>query len=167
MIRSFSQLLPQALRATWLPSGAARGFRAVADVEINLDDRETLKKYVGVRDHLSKEPGTRARFITAIRDLLEVVEANAAEADVEEVLDAHIEELMSEKSSLGCAFLVHGELAKMGSGHATEAYRIAERAAATGAVQMALVTPRDLTVRLMKASPVIVVTVPSLRAAEP
>ncbi|KAL6757298.1 mitochondrial NADH:ubiquinone oxidoreductase 19-kd subunit variant A [Haematococcus lacustris] len=120
MIRSFSQLLPQALRATWLPSGAARGFRAVADVEINLDDRETLKKYVGVRDHLSKEPGTRARFITAIRDLLEVaktlpvdadyrkaveatahyrlkvVEANAAEADVEEVLDAHIEELMSE-----------------------------------------------------------------------
>ncbi|GFH16014.1 uncharacterized protein HaLaN_12358, partial [Haematococcus lacustris] len=141
--------------------------------------------------HLSKEPGTRARFITAIRDLLEVaktlpvdadyrkaveatahyrlkvVEANAAEADVEEVLDAHIEELMSEKPSLGCAFLVHGEIAKMGSGHATEAYSIAERAAGTGAVLMALVTHRDLTVRLMKAGPVVVVTVPSLRAAEP
>jgi hypothetical protein len=25
-----------------------RSFRAVADVEINLEDRETLKKYVGV-----------------------------------------------------------------------------------------------------------------------
>ncbi len=44
-------LLPSGLRAASYfqhQQALLRAFRAVADVEINLDDRETLKKYVGV-----------------------------------------------------------------------------------------------------------------------
>lgn len=115
--RLASTLLPPALRL----GGASRSaFRAVADVEINLNDRETLKKYVGVRDHLSKDPGTKGKFIVALQEVLEAVkvlpdvsdyrkaveataqyklkvcEANDSDAAVEEVLDSHLEELIQE-----------------------------------------------------------------------
>ena len=66
MIRNLARLLPASLRFGPQASvaveggalaGALREFRAVADVEIDFSNRETLKKYVGVRDHLSREPG--------------------------------------------------------------------------------------------------------------
>ncbi len=51
VLRGFASLLPSGLRAVshfQQQQALLRSFRAVADVEINLDDRETLKKYVGV-----------------------------------------------------------------------------------------------------------------------
>lgn len=99
---------------------STRAFRAVADFEIDFSNRETLKKYVGVRDHLSKEHGTRKRLIDALNVLmkelevlppsseyrraveastnyrLQVCEANDSDPAIEEVLDAHIEELIKE-----------------------------------------------------------------------
>jgi NADH dehydrogenase (ubiquinone) 1 alpha subcomplex subunit 5 len=98
----------------------SNGFRAVADVEIALHDREVLKKYVGVRDHLSKEPGTRGKLVEALTEVLEALRAapatseyrkaveaschyrmkvcqeNEADSAVEDVLDAHLEELIKE-----------------------------------------------------------------------
>jgi NADH dehydrogenase (ubiquinone) 1 alpha subcomplex subunit 5 len=115
-----SALLGTARAVPAMDTTVLRGFRAVADVEVNLANRETLKKYVGVRDHLQKEPATRGSLAAALRELLEavqvlpasseyrraveatsnyrlkVVDANASEADVEEVLDAHLEELVAE-----------------------------------------------------------------------
>ena len=70
MLRRAVRLLPELCLLTQKASAnelaccsiaSARGFKAVADVEINFNDRETLKKYVGVRDHLSKEHGTKVR----------------------------------------------------------------------------------------------------------
>ena len=121
MIRNLVRLLPQSLRAS--PAVASEGirtFKAVADVEIDFNNRETLKKYVGVRDHLSREPGTKGRFMEALLELkaaitalpaaaeyrraveatvayrLKVCDQNEADAAVEEVLDAHLEELIKE-----------------------------------------------------------------------
>jgi NADH dehydrogenase (ubiquinone) 1 alpha subcomplex subunit 5 len=120
MIRQLSKLLPFSLRATSCSEQSFRAFRAVADVEIDFNNRETLKKYVGVRDHLSREPGTKGKFIEALLELkealgvlpaladyrraleatvayrLKVCEQNEADAAVEEVLDAHLEELIKE-----------------------------------------------------------------------
>lgn len=124
MIRSLARFLPTGLRlgpaASESLSSEARAFRAVADVEIDFSDRETLKKYVGVRDHLSREPGTKSRFMDALLELrsaastlpatadykraleatidyrLKVCKENEADAAVEEVLDAHLEELINE-----------------------------------------------------------------------
>lgn len=130
MLRSLARLLPPGLRASCgqgaaegsgaLALAALRQFRAVADVEINFDDRETLKKYVGVRDHLSREPGTKARLMQCLHELadaakalpaesdyrraleataayrLKVCEANAQESAIEDVLDAHMEEVIQE-----------------------------------------------------------------------
>eukprot|EP00195_Chlamydomonas_chlamydogama_P012220 CAMPEP_0202900280 /NCGR_PEP_ID=MMETSP1392-20130828/10841_1 /ASSEMBLY_ACC=CAM_ASM_000868 /TAXON_ID=225041 /ORGANISM="Chlamydomonas chlamydogama, Strain SAG 11-48b" /LENGTH=166 /DNA_ID=CAMNT_0049586637 /DNA_START=82 /DNA_END=582 /DNA_ORIENTATION=+ len=122
MIRGLAKLLPNSLRVTSLsfePFQVARTFKAVADVEIDFNNRETLKKYVGVRDHLSKEPGTKGKFMEALIDLknavaslptsdyrkaieatvqyrLKVCEQNESDAAIEEVLDAHLEELIKE-----------------------------------------------------------------------
>mmetsp|Transcript_12404 Transcript_12404/g.30478 ORF Transcript_12404/g.30478 Transcript_12404/m.30478 type:complete len:165 (-) Transcript_12404:407-901(-) len=122
MLPALAKLLPPALRASSTAQAAAsvRGFKAVADVEINFNDRETLKKYVGVRDHLSKEAGSKGKFIAALREVLEAVkvlptqsdyrnaveatvgyrlkvcEANDSDAAIEDVLDAHLEELIKE-----------------------------------------------------------------------
>ncbi|KAF5842893.1 mitochondrial NADH:ubiquinone oxidoreductase 19-kd subunit variant A [Dunaliella salina] len=117
-------LLPSGLRAgvSHLQQQQAllRSFRAVADVEINLDDRETLKKYVGVRDHLSREPGTRSKLMATLNEVLDAVkvlpptsdyrrgleatcqyrlkvcEANEQETAIEDVLDSHMEEVIQE-----------------------------------------------------------------------
>lgn len=139
MIRNLARLLPQSLRAT-SPCATSeqciRSFRAVADVEIDFNDRETLKKYVGVRDHLSREPGTKGRFMEALLELkaavaalpatadyrraveatvayrLKVCEQNEADAAVEEVLDAHLEELIKEcKDEVRLLPLIQGEQA--------------------------------------------------------
>ena len=115
-----SLLLRQASKQAAQAPAASRLFRAVADVEIDFADRETLKKYVGVRDHFSKEPGTKGLFLEALRELMQAVQVlpqqsdyrkaveatcnyrvkvcqqNASDAAVEEVLDAHMEELIKE-----------------------------------------------------------------------
>jgi NADH dehydrogenase (ubiquinone) 1 alpha subcomplex subunit 5 len=87
-----------------------------------------------LRDHLSKEPGTRGKLVEALGEVLDaakalpttsdyrkaveattqyrlkVCEANAAEADIEEVLDAHIEELIKEcKEELKLIPLMNGK----------------------------------------------------------
>ena len=137
MIRNLIRLLPQSLRGA-SPCATSehciRSFRAVADVEIDFNDRETLKKYVGVRDHLSREPGTKGRFMEALLELkaavaalpatadyrraveatvayrLKVCEQNEADAAVEEVLDAHLEELIKEcKDEVRLLPLIQGE----------------------------------------------------------
>jgi len=120
MIRNLIRLIPFSLSSTSELTQGCRAFRAVADVEIDFNNRETLKKYVGVRDHLSREPGTKGRFMEALLELknavsvlpstadyrraveatvayrLKVCEQNEADAAVEEVLDAHLEELIKE-----------------------------------------------------------------------
>ena len=122
MLRQLCTLLPAGARVVaQTPAAAAvRGFRAVADVEIDFSNREVLKKYVGIRDHLSKEPGTKGKLLEALTELLTAVKAipdssdyrkaveatvqyrmkvckeNEADAAVEEVLDAHMEELIKE-----------------------------------------------------------------------
>uniref|UniRef100_A0A7S0V3E9 Uncharacterized protein n=1 Tax=Polytomella parva TaxID=51329 RepID=A0A7S0V3E9_9CHLO len=112
------RLNPCVQQAT-LSSAITRGFKAVADVEIDFNNRAVLKKYVGV-DHLYKEQATKAKFIMSINSLLEAVKAvpktaeyrkaieatcqyrlrvcgeNNSDAAVEEVLDAHLEELIVE-----------------------------------------------------------------------
>ncbi|KAG2443858.1 hypothetical protein HXX76_002201 [Chlamydomonas incerta] len=122
MLRQLTTILPGALRtATGVNSLALnRGFKAVADVEIDFNNREVLKKYVGIRDHLSKEPGTRGKLIEALTEVLSSIKAapessdyrkaveascnyrlkvckeNESDAAIEEVLDAHLEELIKE-----------------------------------------------------------------------
>lgn len=120
MIRNLARLLPSSLRASSEHLQGARAFRAVADFEIDFNNRETLKKYVGVRDHLSREPGTRGKLMEALLELksavgalpstadyrraveatvayrVKVCEQNEADAAIEEVLDAHLEELIKE-----------------------------------------------------------------------
>jgi NADH dehydrogenase (ubiquinone) 1 alpha subcomplex subunit 5 len=120
MIRSLGKLLPLSWRASSTSLESTRAFKAVADVEIDFNNRETLKKYVGVRDHLSREPGTKGKFMEVLLELksalvslpasadytraveatvayrLKVCEQNEADAAVEEVLDAHLEELIKE-----------------------------------------------------------------------
>ncbi|KAG1668823.1 hypothetical protein FOA52_004917 [Chlamydomonas sp. UWO 241] len=130
MIRGLASLLPglrlvgsslPALGCEGLiPAMSSRAFRAVADVEIDFSNRETLKKYVGVRDHLSRQPGTKSLFMNALLELkiaatslpatadyrraveatvayrLKVCGENESDGAVEEVLDAHLEELIQE-----------------------------------------------------------------------
>ncbi len=122
MLRQVITLLPGSLRNGYGASSLAfsQGFKAVADVEIDFGNRETLKKYVGIRDHLSKEPGTRGKLIEALTEVLEAIKAvpetsgyrkaveattqyrmkvcqqNESDAAIEEVLDAHLEELIKE-----------------------------------------------------------------------
>ncbi|GFR47556.1 hypothetical protein Agub_g9281 [Astrephomene gubernaculifera] len=122
MLRQLSNVLPGTIRAACgvTPVALNRGFKAVADVEIDFSNRETLKKYVGIRDHLSKEPGTRGKLVEALSEVLNAIKAapetsdyrkaveatcqyrlkvcqqNESDAAIEEVLDAHLEELIKE-----------------------------------------------------------------------
>ncbi|GLC49091.1 ndufa5, NADH-ubiquinone oxidoreductase subunit [Pleodorina starrii] len=122
MLRKLSTFLPGTLRSACgaSPLALSRGFKAVADVEIDFNNREVLKKYVGIRDHLSKKPGTRGALIEALSSVLNAIKAvpetsdyrkaveatcqyrmkvcqeNESDAGIEEVLDAHLEELIKE-----------------------------------------------------------------------
>ncbi|EFJ49631.1 NADH:ubiquinone oxidoreductase 18 kDa subunit [Volvox carteri f. nagariensis] len=122
MLRQLSFLLPGTLRSSCgiAPVAFTRSFKAVADVEIDFNNREVLKKYVGIRDHLSKKPGTRGALIEALSSVLNAIKAapeasdyrkaveatcsyrmkvcqeNESDAAIEEVLDAHLEELIKE-----------------------------------------------------------------------
>ncbi len=159
-------LVPLALRASphasacqqqLLASACSRGFKAVADVEVNLADRETLKKYVGVRDHLSKQPATKATLIAALRELLEavkvlpeasdyrkaveadsnyrlkVIEANTSDAAIEEVLDVHLEEAVNEaQQEIKLIPVIQGERPRA-AGAAPQPPRDCQSGAATAA----------------------------------
>ncbi|GIL52521.1 hypothetical protein Vafri_8365 [Volvox africanus] len=122
MLRQLVDILPGTLRnaCSVAPIVLNRGFKAVADVEIDFNNREMLKKYVGIRDHLSKKPGTRGGLIEALTSVLNAIKAapetsdyrkaieatcryrikvcqeNESDAAIEEVLDAHLEELIKE-----------------------------------------------------------------------
>lgn len=119
-LRLSSQLSASSSSSAAVAASSTRGFKAVADVEIDFNNRETFKKYIGIRDHLSREPGTRGKFMEAIAELvaavktlpeksdyrkavestcayrLKVCQQNESDAAVEEVLDAHLEELIHE-----------------------------------------------------------------------
>lgn len=123
MLRQLCSIVPSGFRLGTQGAPAvlvSRGFKAVADVEIDFTNRETLKKYVGIRDHLSKEPGTKGKLLEALKELVDAIKVvpedsdyrkaveataayrvkvckeNEAEPAIEEVLDAHMEELIKE-----------------------------------------------------------------------
>lgn len=111
------QLLPGAVRRI-----AERGFAATTldAAGLNLSDRKTLKKFIGVTDCLGEEPDARGtltslleelkgkvaslpadadyrRAVEAITDYrLKVLASNPTDAAVEEVLDCHLEEAILE-----------------------------------------------------------------------
>lgn len=107
-----------ALPAGWRTLAAPTLQRSFAD--LNLNDPAILKKYLGVEDALGKYADARGtlrgllhELITGVETLpeasdyrsaveataryrLEVLDANDSDAAVEEVLDAHMEELILE-----------------------------------------------------------------------
>ncbi|GBF95948.1 NADH:ubiquinone oxidoreductase 18 kDa subunit [Raphidocelis subcapitata] len=117
MLARLARALPAGLRASPL---SALQQQAAAFSDLNLSDRATLKKFVGIEDLLGREAdarGTLASLLQQLRDAvgalpadadyrraieatvayrLKVLEANDSDAAVEEVLDAHLEELILE-----------------------------------------------------------------------
>lgn len=124
-------VLPRALQRL-----ATRGF-ATTTLDaggVNLSDRKTLKKFIGVTDCLGEEADARGtltslleelrrtvaglpadadyrRAVEAITDYrLKVLAANPSDAAVEEVLDCHLEEAILEtREELRLVPLVAGE----------------------------------------------------------
>jgi NADH dehydrogenase (ubiquinone) 1 alpha subcomplex subunit 5 len=114
-LRRAAQLLPSSLRALALPQQQ----RAYAD--LNLSDPAILKKFIGIEEALGgADPDPRGTFEGLLRELeaklatlpeasdyrrateattqyrLKVLASNDSNAAVEEVLDAHVEELILE-----------------------------------------------------------------------
>lgn len=122
MLRTLAKLVVpvSALRCAPAASvGAVRGFRNVYEGEIDFNDPETMKRYVGVLDTLTTKRATRESFEREVRKLLakaqelpesnyrktveaaceyrlKVIESNKDAQAIEEVLDAHLEELEHE-----------------------------------------------------------------------
>jgi NADH dehydrogenase (ubiquinone) 1 alpha subcomplex subunit 5 len=114
MLRRAVQLLPSSLRALSQPT-LQRGF-----ADLNLQDPETFKKFVGIEEALGVVADPRAELKGLLEQLLDrlqeipdssdyrrvteattqyrlkVLEQNDSNQAVEEVLDAHMEELMLE-----------------------------------------------------------------------
>lgn len=114
MLRRAVQLLPSSLRALSQPI-LQRGF-----ADLNLQDPGTFKKFVGIEDALGVVADPRAELKGLLEQLLDrlqeipdssdyrrvteattqyrlkVLEQNDSNQAVEEVLDAHMEELMLE-----------------------------------------------------------------------
>lgn len=87
---------------------------------VNLTDRATFKKFIGIEDALGAEPDARGKLTSMLKELLEavvalpessdyrraveattqyrlkVLEQNESDLAVEEVLDSHMEELILE-----------------------------------------------------------------------
>jgi NADH dehydrogenase (ubiquinone) 1 alpha subcomplex subunit 5 len=122
MLRRLAAVLPAPLRAAAAAAGeggaacsSRRGLSAV-----NLNDPATLKQFVGLKDALGIEPEARSKLTGLLRELqaavgalpatagyrqaveatvayrLNVLDANPSDPAVEEVLDAHMEELILE-----------------------------------------------------------------------
>ncbi|KAF6263391.1 mitochondrial NADH:ubiquinone oxidoreductase 18 kDa subunit [Scenedesmus sp. NREL 46B-D3] len=123
MLRRAASLLPSSLRAISQAAGPSLQ-RSYAD--LNLTDPQILKKFMGVEEHLGVYTDTRSTLSGMLNELLEAlkqlpdssdyrraVEATAqyrlkvlgqndSNLAVEEVLDAHMEELILEtKEELG------------------------------------------------------------------
>jgi len=114
MLRRAVQLLPSSLRALSQPS-LQRGY-----ADLNLQDPAILKKFIGLEDALGVVADPRAELTRLLNELLghlgtlpessdyrrateattqyrlKVLEQNDSNQAVEEVLDAHLEELMLE-----------------------------------------------------------------------
>jgi NADH dehydrogenase (ubiquinone) 1 alpha subcomplex subunit 5 len=118
MLRRAVQLLPSSLSA--LSTQQSCGILQRSYTNINLSDTATLKKYLGIEEALGVEPEPRTKLtgmlyelISAVQTLpaasdyrraveatsqyrLKVLEQNDSDQAVEEVLDAHMEELILE-----------------------------------------------------------------------
>jgi NADH dehydrogenase (ubiquinone) 1 alpha subcomplex subunit 5 len=124
-----SALFPRALQRL-----AERGYATTVNAGVNLTDRKTLKKFIGVTDNLGEQADARGaltslleelraavgalppdadyrRAVEAITDYrLKVLAANPSDAAVEEVLDCHLEEAIVEtREELRLVPLVGGE----------------------------------------------------------
>lgn len=119
MLARVARALPSGLRAQpqqlWASLQQAAPFS-----DVNLSDRETLKKFVGIEDLLGRDPDARGTLTRLLQQLagavaalpadadyrraveatvsyrLKVLEANESDAAAEEVLDSHLEELILE-----------------------------------------------------------------------
>jgi NADH dehydrogenase (ubiquinone) 1 alpha subcomplex subunit 5 len=134
MLQSFarSALFPRALQRL---AERGYGYATTVNAGVNLSDRKTLKKFIGVTDCLGEEADARGtltslleelrqavsslpadadyrRAVEAITDYrLKVLAANPSDAAVEEVLDCHLEEAILEtREELRLVPLVGGEL---------------------------------------------------------
>eukprot|EP00882_Tetradesmus_deserticola_P005320 GHRQ01005599.1.p1 GENE.GHRQ01005599.1~~GHRQ01005599.1.p1 ORF type:complete len:162 (+),score=57.10 GHRQ01005599.1:232-717(+) len=123
MLRRAACLLPSSLRAISQAAGPSmqRGY-----ADLNLSDPQILKKFMGVEEHLGVYADSRSALSGVLHDLqealeqlpessdyrraveatvqyrLKVLEQNDSNLAVEEVLDAHMEELIAEtKEELG------------------------------------------------------------------
>jgi hypothetical protein len=114
MLRQLAVLLPQSARAGWAVS-SARGFAT-----LNTEDPVVMKQFIGLTDALGYEPKPREKLAGMLQQLLDsvkgipessdyrkaveataqyrlkVLEQNESSTAVEEVLDAHMEELILE-----------------------------------------------------------------------
>ncbi|KAI8469638.1 MAG: mitochondrial NADH:ubiquinone oxidoreductase 18 kDa subunit [Monoraphidium minutum] len=122
MLARVAKVLPVGLRASPQQLLVALQQQAAAAYSegINLADRQTLKKFMGVEDLLGKEADARGTLTGLLQQLkaavgalpadadyrraieatvayrLKVLDANESDAAVEEVLDSHLEELILE-----------------------------------------------------------------------
>lgn len=120
MLARVAKVLPLGLRATPQQLFASLQQAAAYSEGVNLADRETLKKFVGVEDLLGREQDARGTLTALLQQLraavgalpadadyrraieatvayrLKVLDANESDAAVEEVLDSHLEELILE-----------------------------------------------------------------------
>lgn len=130
MLRRAVQLLPSGLRALSEQDGPS----LQRLYSVNLTDRATFKKFIGIEDALGAEPDARGKLTSMLNELLEtvkglpdssdyrraveattqyrlkVLEQNDSDLAVEEVLDSHMEELILEtKEELQLVPLMSGE----------------------------------------------------------
>jgi hypothetical protein len=119
MLARVARLLPGGLRAS--PQSLFTSMQQQAGFsELNLSDRETLKKFVGIEELLGREVDARGKLTGLLGELrdavaalpadadyrraveatvayrLKVLDANDSDAAAEEVFDSHLEELILE-----------------------------------------------------------------------
>jgi NADH dehydrogenase (ubiquinone) 1 alpha subcomplex subunit 5 len=143
MLARAAKILPLGLRTS--PEQLFVGLQhAAAFSGVNLSDRATLKKFMGVEDLLGRHEDTRGTLAGLLQQLresvaalpadadyrraieatvayrLKVLDANESDAAVEEVLDSHLEELILEcREELNLVHVMAGE-----PGRAASALRI-------------------------------------------
>lgn len=139
MLRKAVHLLPGSLRA--LSQQSAPSLQRF--YSLNITDRATFKKFIGIEDALGAEPDARGKLTSMLHELLDsvkalpdnsdyrraveattqyrlkVLEQNESDLAVEEVLDSHMEELILEtKEELHLVPLMSGELTAVWQGRA-------------------------------------------------
>ncbi len=136
-LRAAPRVLSGSLASTSSQQQQQQQNNAYSTDQVNLSDRATLKKFVGVEDLLGRgDPDARGTLTRLLHDLktavaaslpasadyrraieatvsyrLKVLEANADDGAAEEVLDAHLEELILEtREELNLVPIVAGAL---------------------------------------------------------